>query len=137
MRLGRTAKELEETIDPEEWREWQGFNLLQPFGDQRNDVAAGVIASTIANSNRSKSSTPFSINDFMVEWGKKALAGVVGSSELNQQQIADKTKAGFMQMMAQQKATEAKQKARQASVEAAKKQVAKKKSIPRSPSKPK
>ena len=64
--LGMTVRQLLNTIDSRELAEWAGYYSLEPFGSFReNDVPAGIIASTIANCNRTKHSRSFKPEDFM------------------------------------------------------------------------
>lgn len=44
---------------------WRAYWQISPFGDYRDDVHAGVVASTIANVHRGKGRKPFSTEDFM------------------------------------------------------------------------
>ena len=60
-----TVRELLNRIDSSELTEWAAFYSLEPFGDFRSDMQAGIIASTIANCNRSKHSKTFKPIDFM------------------------------------------------------------------------
>jgi hypothetical protein len=60
-----TVKELLSRIDSKELAEWSAFFSIEPFGYFRSDVQCGVIASTIANCNRSKHSKSFTPTDFM------------------------------------------------------------------------
>tara|TARA_Y100001951_G_scaffold104083_1_gene114647 strand:+ start:8821 stop:9027 length:207 start_codon:yes stop_codon:yes gene_type:complete len=63
---------------------------LEPFGDERGDVQAGVIASTIANVNRNqKKSKAFSIGDFMP---------YVPKPESRTQDLSDQIKRAFKQL---------------------------------------
>ena len=52
-----------------EFAEWRAFFELEPWGEERADLRAGIIASTIANVNRSKGKA-FSPGDFMPEFDK-------------------------------------------------------------------
>ena len=45
--------------------EWQIYEAIEPFGEQRADLRAGIIASTIANVNRGKGQKAFTATDFM------------------------------------------------------------------------
>jgi hypothetical protein len=45
--------------------EWQIYEAIEPFGEQRADLRAGIIASVIANVNRGKGQNPFTATDFM------------------------------------------------------------------------
>lgn len=48
-----------------EFTEWMAFAELEPFGEWRADLRAGIIASTIANVNRSADSEALTPKDFM------------------------------------------------------------------------
>lgn len=46
--------------------EWLAFYQLEPWGEERADLRAGIVASTIANANRSqKQKKPYTPEDFM------------------------------------------------------------------------
>lgn len=49
----------------EQLQEWSHYDQLEPFGEQRADLRTGIIASTIANANRTKKTKPFKPSDFM------------------------------------------------------------------------
>ena len=50
-----------------ELSEWVAFYGLEPFGPERGDLQAGVVAATVANVNRDakKQKRPYSAQDFM------------------------------------------------------------------------
>lgn len=48
-----------------EFTEWLAFAELEPFGEWRADLRAGIIASTVANVNRSADSEALTPKDFM------------------------------------------------------------------------
>lgn len=57
----------------DEFQKWQAFYGLEPWGDERADLRAGIIASTQANCHRDpKSGKPFKPADFMPDYGKPA-----------------------------------------------------------------
>ena len=61
-----TVKELLERIDSKELSEWAAYHSLEPFGYLRSDLQAGIVASTMANCNRTKNSQKaFTPIDFM------------------------------------------------------------------------
>ena len=43
---------------------------MDPFGDERADLRAGIVAATVANVNRAKGK-PLSPSDFMPDFGQK------------------------------------------------------------------
>ena len=59
-----TVRELLARVDSLELAEWMTFYGESPFGDERNDLQAGIIAATIANVNSSKGKA-FQPIDFM------------------------------------------------------------------------
>ena len=59
-----TVRELLARIDSRELAEWMQFYAIDPFGTQRDDLQAGIVAATIANANSSKGKA-FQPIDFM------------------------------------------------------------------------
>jgi len=45
--------------------DWSRYYAEEPWGEERADVRAGIIAAVIANSNRGKSGKKFRIRDFL------------------------------------------------------------------------
>lgn len=52
-------------ISSRQFAEWMAYSRLEPWGEDRDDLRMGIIASTIANANRGKGSKPLSPADFM------------------------------------------------------------------------
>jgi hypothetical protein len=65
LALGHTARELLEKMSSRELSEWLAYYGLEPFGDERADLRAGIISSTIANAN---SNHRFKPSDFMPDF---------------------------------------------------------------------
>jgi len=62
-----TVRQLLASMDSKELSEWAAFYSIEPFGYFRSsDLPAGIIASTLANCNRTKSSKTFTPKDFML-----------------------------------------------------------------------
>ena len=59
-----TVREILARIDSRELAEWMQYYALSPFGDERQDLQAGIIACTIANANSAKGKS-FKPEDFM------------------------------------------------------------------------
>ena len=57
-------------MDSRELTEWMAYDVVEPFGDGRGDVQAGVVASTIANIHRAKSARPYRPTDFVPRFGE-------------------------------------------------------------------
>jgi hypothetical protein len=49
LALGKTVRELRETLSYREFVEWCQFYEIEPWGDHRADLRAGVIAATLQN----------------------------------------------------------------------------------------
>ena len=49
LAMGRTLSELRATLSYAEFQEWCGYYKIEPWGEDRADLRAGIIASTIAN----------------------------------------------------------------------------------------
>ena len=65
MRLGMTLTDIS-MMPASEFLAWQKYNERSPIDlDGRLDVAAGVVASTVANVHRGKGQKSFKVVDFM------------------------------------------------------------------------
>lgn len=62
-----TVGELLARISSRELTEWMAYAQVEPFGEERGDLRAGIVASTIANVNRDtkKRRKPFEPEEFM------------------------------------------------------------------------
>lgn len=50
-----------------EFSEWQAYYVLEPFGQERDNLHTGIVAATIANAHRDpEKNKPFKPNDFML-----------------------------------------------------------------------
>jgi hypothetical protein len=65
--LGRTVRELEQTMSLRELRDWQWFDAVyEPLPDRLADIHVGMLASLIVNLVRSNESTPATPGDFFI-----------------------------------------------------------------------
>lgn len=64
MRLGRTLKELNDTISVHELYTWMAYDRISPISDIRNDIHAAQISSSILQSQGSK----VSLTDMLINW---------------------------------------------------------------------
>lgn len=64
-------RDLQQEIDAHEFAEWMAFDRICPFGDERADLRAGIIASTIANCAAFGKKRTFKPSDFMPEFDRK------------------------------------------------------------------
>ncbi len=66
-----SVKQLLESMDSRELGEWIAYHTyVETIGDTRQDLRAGIIASTIANVNRGKNRPAFKPNEFMPYYTK-------------------------------------------------------------------
>ena len=63
MPVGRAQAE----IDAAEFAEWMAYYSLEPWGQERGDLRAGIVASVIANTQRGKGKA-FTPQDFMPQF---------------------------------------------------------------------
>lgn len=61
MSVARCMRE----VDSAEFSEWIAYYHLEPFGDERADLRAAIIAHTNASVMRGKKSKPYKLKDFM------------------------------------------------------------------------
>jgi hypothetical protein len=69
LRLGKTLAEIAD-MSWSELQLWAAYYQLEPWGEERGDLRAGIIASTIANVYRDASREPFSPLDFMPDFAE-------------------------------------------------------------------
>ena len=55
-------------ITSKQFAEWMAYSKLEPWGEERDDLRMGIMASTIANVNRGKNQKPFKPTDFMPQF---------------------------------------------------------------------
>lgn len=48
------------------------YEQIEPFGDRRGDIQAGIVAATMANIHRAKNTEAFSPSDFIPDWTVKS-----------------------------------------------------------------
>lgn len=59
------VRTLLQSMTSAEFAEWMAYDSIDPIGDDRGDLQAGVIASTVASVHRKEGSKPFVPRDFM------------------------------------------------------------------------
>lgn len=73
--MGRTVRELGETLGADELIEWMAFERLEPWGSEIDAYRIGLICSTVANAFRGKKGRRFKPTDFMPKSRGPALNG--------------------------------------------------------------
>ncbi|MBD9642926.1 DUF4035 domain-containing protein [Pantoea sp. PNT02] len=66
LRLGRTLKEIRETLSASELKMWIVYDRLSPIGDFRGDIQAAQISAAVLNSQGAKTT----ISDLQLKWGE-------------------------------------------------------------------
>jgi len=69
LALGRTVQEAKATVSALEFKSWVEFYGLEPWGEERADLRAGIIASTFANCHTRRGGKPYQPKDFMPRYG--------------------------------------------------------------------
>lgn len=71
---GRTVAEAKRRLTIREFRRWQAFAAVEPFGEERADLRMAIGACVNANIHRAKNQKAFKPGDFMPRFGvvKKA-----------------------------------------------------------------
>jgi len=61
-----------EDIDAREFQWWRAYSNIEPLGEKREDMRAGLICALIANTNRDSKSkpTPYTVEEFMYPFKK-------------------------------------------------------------------
>lgn len=57
-------------ISVHEFREWQAYYKIEPFGEERQDLRIASIVATILNVVRKKGKAPIRIRDAMIRFGE-------------------------------------------------------------------
>ena len=68
LALGSTVAELQLRMSSHEFAEWRAYAQIEPFGQDRSDLGAAIVAATIANVNRAENQPPFSPKDFLPDF---------------------------------------------------------------------
>ena len=63
-----TVARLSAEMTAREFKEWQAYFDIEPFGEKRADLRAGIVASTVHNMQTRHSLKP---SDFMPDFGPK------------------------------------------------------------------
>lgn len=87
-----TVGELLSRVTSAELTEWIAFAELEPFGEERADLRAGIVASTVAEVNRNpkKRKQPFTPQDFLPKFGKERSDDVEDEEQKRSERLAAK-----------------------------------------------
>lgn len=64
-------------ISSAQFAEWLAYSRLEPWGEDRDDLRMGIMASVIANSNRGKGKKPYKPQDFMPDFEPRDEAATI------------------------------------------------------------
>lgn len=84
--MGKTVDQLLNEISSRELTEWLAYNEIEPIGEGRADLRAGIIASTMAEIHRDpkKRQKPFEAAEFMPDFDR---AGAADDEQTPEQQL--------------------------------------------------
>jgi hypothetical protein len=90
LALGCSVWELKQRMPYAEFIQWIARYRLSPFGDERADLRAGIVASTMANCHATRRSKAFEPSDFMPKFEG---SGRKGAERMTDSEMASKFKA--------------------------------------------
>ncbi len=93
-----TVGDLLARMSASEFHEWFVFYQMEPFGEWRSDLRAGIVASTFASAHRRKGSRRPTPKDFMPTFGEKEESRQSWQEQLRIVQFAD---IGFQKLFAE------------------------------------
>lgn len=62
---------LSEQLTSREITDWIAYEMVEPFGEYRADLRAGIVAATVANVHRPKGRRAFKPEEFMPNFGER------------------------------------------------------------------
>lgn len=65
-----TVAEMLSRISSRELSEWLAYSQIEPFGEERADLRAGIVASTVFNVNRGKGQKARTPQEFMPQFDR-------------------------------------------------------------------
>jgi hypothetical protein len=70
-----SVRRLLSEMDSRELTAWMAYESVEPFGERRANLHAGIVAATVANVNRDKHTRAFLPTDFLLEFGRERESG--------------------------------------------------------------
>ena len=70
--MGRSLRETQAAVSAREFTLWAAFYQTEPWGEERADLRAGIIAHTVYAMNRGKGSAAMSPAEFMPQFDRPA-----------------------------------------------------------------
>lgn len=64
-----SLRKLKETITTRDFQGWQRYYRIEPWGERRADLRAGIVAAAVRNAMRGRGSRAFRAQDFLPEFG--------------------------------------------------------------------
>jgi len=63
-----TVSEMLSRMSGQELTDWEAYYRLEPFGAERGDLQAGIVAATLVNSFQGKGAKPVQPSDFLLQF---------------------------------------------------------------------
>jgi hypothetical protein len=83
-----TVRRLLTELDSRELTAWMAYEAVEPFGERRANLHAGIVAATVANVNRDKHARAFQPTDFLLEFGREKVVDEDAQMEAMRAQMA-------------------------------------------------
>lgn len=94
--LGWSLAQLERDMTAAEFMEWCAYYTIEPWGEERADLRAAIVAATVANGNRGKKQKPYKVEDFMPKFGPDAGRKKMSDAQIENVFVAIAALAGGM-----------------------------------------
>lgn len=94
LAIGWPVPLLEKILSSSDIAEAMAYDRIDPFGNKRSDLQAGIVASVIANANRPKHGKAFTPQDFIARFDKAEKTNEVQTQILEALHIGDISKPG-------------------------------------------
>ena len=91
LAMGRTLQELRAALSYAEFQEWCLYYQIEPWGEDRADLRAGIVASTVANyagRTRAEGAEPVRPADFMPYLDRESPEPLANAQQLTDDELA-------------------------------------------------
>lgn len=78
-----SVRQAQREIDSAEFTEWMAFQRLEPYGPERADMRAGIVASTIANVHAGGKRKAYTPADFMPKFDRRVKKQTMAEMKAN------------------------------------------------------
>jgi hypothetical protein len=88
LHLGLPVAEAQQRIDAREFAEWMAYDQLDPFGQVRGDLQAGIVASTLVNLQPGRRGAAAKVGDFVLRFFRRPSVTPVATEETLKSRVA-------------------------------------------------